>query len=409
MHVAPYVLLAPRNISYNKFENKFENWEDFGLWISKLNNGRDSLPNEIKSKLIDLTKNEKTIAAKTDKIYKYLQSITRYISIQFGIGGFQPQFADKTLQIGYGDCKALSMLMVSMLKAVNIKSYYTLVLAGANENIIKDFPSNQFNHAIVCVPSNNDTFWLECTSQKNKFNYLSSFTNDRDVLVIAEKPFIAHTKSYNESNNTTNTNGKIFINEIGDAKCDLTVQSSFLNADYFYEIHNTNSLKDKEDLLTNYFNFKNINLENYKFSENDSTQPKISINTNITARNYATVAGKRLFIPLNRLNNFQIPFDNDSIRKLPFIIYTARKFTDTIEYTIPNGYTIESKDASYTLETKYGKYQYNTTTTGNRILYTRQFTIAKGNYEPNEFQALKTFFNDIHLKDGILLIIKREI
>lgn len=406
--IAPMVLIAPANVSYNKFENKFDNWEDFGLWIAKLNYDRDTLPIEIKNKLIDLTKNETTLAAKTDKVYKYLQSITRYISIQFGIGGLQPQYAYKTIELGYGDCKALSMLMVAMLKAININAYYTLVLAGENENIFKEFPSNQFNHVIVCVPNNKDTIWLECTSQKNKFNYLSDFTDDRDVLVIAEKPFITHTKVYNENNNTTNTIGKINIDVNGNANCNLIVKSTYLNADYFYAIESTTSQKEKEKLITNYFNFKNINIDSYSFSDDDAILPKISFNANITSRNYATVAGKRLFIPLNRFHTFYIPFDSDSIRNFPFVLYHSRKYVDSIEFEIPDGYNIESKNTTYKIESKCGSYEYNITVAGKNVMYARQLIVLKGSYQPEDFQSIKSYFKEIYLKDGISLIVKKE-
>ncbi|MBK8353118.1 MAG: hypothetical protein IPL21_16095 [Saprospirales bacterium] len=250
------MLIAPSIIVYNKFDNKFENWEDLGNWISKLNVGRDSLSSEIKNKLIDLSKNEQSTSGKINIVYKYLQSITRYVSIQFGIGGLQPQFAQKTIENGYGDCKALSMLMIALLKAIDIKAYYTLVKAGDNENIIKEFPSNQFNHAIVCVPLNKDTLWLECTDQNIQFNYLSDFTDDRDVFVIAEKPFITHTKTYTQQENYIKTIGQISIAEMGDAKCNLIKEAGFLASDNLFTIKNTVSSKTKEELITKLFNFK---------------------------------------------------------------------------------------------------------------------------------------------------------
>jgi hypothetical protein len=77
--------------------------------------------------------------------------------------------------------------MYSLLKAVGIKSYYALIKAGKQDYfLMEDFPSNQFNHAILCVPLQKDTVWLECTSQVQAFGYMGDFTGNRKALIVTE-------------------------------------------------------------------------------------------------------------------------------------------------------------------------------------------------------------------------------
>jgi len=71
-------------------------------------------------------------------IYKYLQSKTRYVSIQLGIGGWQPIEASVVDQVGYGDCKALSNYAISLLKEAGIKAYFALVNSGSSFTQIRE-------------------------------------------------------------------------------------------------------------------------------------------------------------------------------------------------------------------------------------------------------------------------------
>src|SRR3546814_899435 len=116
-------------------------------------------------------------------LYGFLQRKTRYVSIQIGIGGFKPMAAATVDRLGYGDCKGLVNYMRALLAVVDIPSYYCVVEAGnAKRGIRADFASmDQGNHVILCVPLEQDTVWLECTSQRLPFGFLGSFTDDRTV------------------------------------------------------------------------------------------------------------------------------------------------------------------------------------------------------------------------------------
>ena len=57
-----------------------------------------------------------------------MQNNHRYVSIQLGIGGWKPENPKKTIRNGYGDCKALSALMIAMLSHYDIKELQTLTM-----------------------------------------------------------------------------------------------------------------------------------------------------------------------------------------------------------------------------------------------------------------------------------------
>lgn len=121
------------------------------------------------------------------QLYSYLQDNTRYVSIQFGIGGFQSFETDFVSKYKIGDCKALTTYMKALLNSAGISSYQVLVRAGKEDfPSMIDFPYNFFNHVILMVPLENDTTWLECTSQHQLFGRLGSFTEGKTGLLLAD-------------------------------------------------------------------------------------------------------------------------------------------------------------------------------------------------------------------------------
>ncbi len=160
------VIFGPTEFQVGEYKGNMQSWQDFGKFIYTLKQGRDDLPDNVKLKIHQLVEGIADEKKKIQVLYEYLQKNTRYISIQLGIGGWQPFDAKFVAAKSYGDCKALTNYMSGILKEAGIKSHYTLVRAGEYANYItEDFPSQQFNHVILCVPLNSDTVWLECTSQ----------------------------------------------------------------------------------------------------------------------------------------------------------------------------------------------------------------------------------------------------
>lgn len=406
--VLPSVMFAPTNLVYNEYNNRFDDWRDFGSWIKKLNSDRKIISEDLKQKVTSITKDKPNNTEKAKVLYEYMQSITRYISIQFGIGGFQPISTEKVYNNGYGDCKALSNFMVTLLNTANIPAYYTLVKAGANKNIKSEFPSTQFNHVIVCcVPNEKDTIWLECTSQKIAFGYLSDFTDDRDVLVIADKSFISHTKSYSAEESKTVTTGSININSNGDASCQLLVKNFGLNTEDLSGIYDYNSKQLQKQKLPNYFSFKNIEIEDFTFTSVKNIIPELTLDIKIESREYASKSGSRLFIPVNQTFPFLFDLTVDTVRKQPFVQIENYTMIDSIKFNFPVDYKVDSKNTNGVINTTFGSYEYHLLFENNTAFYYRKLILNKGKFPANQYQELYQFYKDIATKDAIKMVLKK--
>ncbi|MBK6985451.1 MAG: hypothetical protein IPH32_12180 [Bacteroidetes bacterium] len=98
-----------------------------------------------------------------------------------------------------------------------------LISAGANEEEIDPtFPSMRFNHAINCVPLNNDTVWLECTSQIQSLGFQGSFTGNRKaLLVLPNGGALVNTIKYHAIDNAKITVATIVLDNTNNATAQI--------------------------------------------------------------------------------------------------------------------------------------------------------------------------------------------
>jgi len=403
------VFTAPSDFFYDGYLGKMDSWNAFAAWIMQLNAGRDILSEERTAEIRDLVKDAKDEREKIKILYHYMQGRTRYFSIQLGIGGYQPMDARVVDEVGYSDCKGLSNYMKALLEAVGIESYYTLVASGGDfPQLISDFPSLQFNHAMLCIPLPNDTVWLECTSQIIPFGFLGDFTSDRQVLVIKNTGAeLARTPVYTTKNNYQTTKARVTITPDGNAEATVTRAFGGLQFDD-WQGKLLMGPTDLKDWLYKYVKIPNFTITACDFKQVATGNPESAMKLAFSLGNYGSLSGKRLFVPLNLLNRStyvpaKIKNRWSNIDKL--IGYAD---TDSIIYTLPEGMTIEYLPEKTEITTPFGTYVSNVTTSGNTITYYREIKMFKGTFPKSAYEDLIKFYREISNADKCQAILTKK-
>jgi transglutaminase-like putative cysteine protease len=119
------------------------------------------------------------------KLHRKISALSRYVAIHVDIGGWQPHKSKDTFERGYGDCKDLSTLYVSMLRYAGLDAKYVL-LSTRNAGITDpDFPSlARFNHAILFAVADGDTIWIDPTRNDCDIGELPWVDENTYALVI---------------------------------------------------------------------------------------------------------------------------------------------------------------------------------------------------------------------------------
>ena len=332
--------------------------------------------------------------------------------MQLGIGGWQTFDAVYVATKGYGDCKALSNYMYSLLKEVGIKSNYVLIKAGENNNSLRtDFPSNQFNHMIICVPQVKDTLWLECTSQTMPMGYLGSFTCDRNALMIDEDGGqIVHTPIYKNTDNLQCRKIKGTVNREGNLTATIITGYHAEQQDYLQGMLEAVSKERITEILKAQLNIPSYDIVKFNYTRDKSNLPVLFEQLEITANNYGTISGKRLFIVPNILNLSYINIRDAADRKFDIKLPAAFTDIDSVEIEIPAGYKPESIPGNVAITSKFGTYTSVCKIVAGNIFYLRKLQRNSGRFPPSEAVAMQDFFEKIYYADrGKLVFVKEEI
>lgn len=411
-NILPHIPISLDSFMLKRTTGSGKDWEQFGSWVDKsLLSGVSDLPEGTLARARSLVVNETTNEGKARKIYQFVQEKVRYVSIQIGIGGWKPMLASDVDKLSYGDCKALTNYTKTLLDAVGVPSYYTLVNAGANKMEIQpDFALPWFNHAILGIPDGEEITWLECTSQDAPYGYLGNFTDNRDVLIMTpDGGKIARTKIYETEESTQVNTSKVKVDAQGKVTVDFESVSKGLQYDGKYLLP-----KKKQDDIDRYYKNRWSYVNGFSVNNIDFNNDRDSIvfteKLALIIPNYANSVGNDYLFSANIFNRSQYIPPRIESRKQNLYLGHGYIDIDTVEVDIPENFSIEALPETTVLETKFGKYETSfSKSSETKMLYSRKLRIEKGEYPPEEYENYRDFLRSIARLDRTKILLKQNI
>jgi hypothetical protein len=405
------VKIAPNKFQYEDIDGSFTNWNELGKWIyNSLLKNRQFVSAETAAQVKEMTADITDPKLKAKKIYEYMQGKTRYVSVQIGIGGFQPFPASDVDKVSYGDCKALVNYTQALLKVVGIDSYYCVVEANPRRKIsfLSDFASmDQGNHIILCLPFKNDTTWCDCTSQTIPFGYIGDFTDDRTVLACTpDGGKLMHTPKYPTEGNLQKRKASFSISETGDMTGNMTTVfkgTQYDNRDFEIEESPVERLKS----MQNVYPLNNMSIEKLEFKQDKSLDPATTENIKIKAPEFASTSDGKIYFLVNPVNHIPVP---RQAHNRVTDVYINDGFTDEDEltYTLPAGYKVDNDALHRVISKPFGTFSASMVIEGNQVIYKRKLQVINGTYSKDMYQELVDFYQSVADADAHEVILTKN-
>lgn len=402
-HRIGFLNVMPEVFEYEGKSGSSNDWQKFGLWFEKLFKERRDL-SPIKPNY-PLNQQSKELVR---KLYQEMQKNTRYVSVQLGLGGFQPFHASSVLKEGYGDCKALVNYLCAKLAQYGLTSYPALVFAGKNKKpILWDYPHfGQFNHVILCVPLNKDTVWLECTSQTLPFGFLGDFTDNRDVLLLKESGGEwARTPAYSKEQNKRITKATVDITINRDACINANFTFRGLQYDEFSFLKFVQKT-DRQRVLSSFGKLNNPIFGTMSVQLIDA--PFMCIGAEMKVKNYVTEIGNEVLLPINPIScEIDLPKPERMAELSKNGSFRPAVFSDSITINLPTEWRLAKLPEGKPYQCKFGKFESKLEIQGKSLIYTRRLEVEIDELSSDEKEKYEEFFLFVTKESGMKVFLEK--
>jgi transglutaminase-like putative cysteine protease len=144
--------------------SEFQKWADVNRMELGLFTNGAAISKELSAKIAEwrrLPRAEDQVLA----ALRFVQEDVRYLGIETGASGYKPEAPSTVFARRFGDCKDKTFLFVTILRALKIEAWPTLVNTRLRHAISQLHPSaTVFDHVISQVNVAGQVFWLDATA-----------------------------------------------------------------------------------------------------------------------------------------------------------------------------------------------------------------------------------------------------
>lgn len=401
-HEIPSIMFSPA---------KFEIWEDVNDWYWLLFVEQIQISKTMRSLLDGLIDSDDSDMDKLSKIFNYVQQNIRYVAIEIGMGGYQPNQSDKIFSNRYGDCKDMSLLIAALAKAENIIVSPVLIsnyMHGPTDTSLVSHA--HFNHVIAYAKLEDGTdVWMDPTEKNVAFGQLPWYDQDRFAFIVdADQGKIVKTPAAKAKENISLRHWVMEVGSNGIAEGNVQIQlKGALSSEMRTQLQNVNPANIESwlsrDLIDAFPITRIVHLtingldepENPLSMRFDFTTDAIDIqNENYFALQPGLFSGfnlHKVFYKNERSFNVAL--------KYPIMIY------DYIKISYPENWIAISGISSDSLNSDFGSYRYQMDVNQAGVaFYRRTFNLDETHIPVSQYADFRTFLYQIFQMDRNLVL-----
>jgi hypothetical protein len=379
-------------VAFGVMVTNMDSWKDFSYWWGKLIEGKTAPDKAIMEKVVELTRHLSTNKEKIEVIFDYVKSEIRYVSIDLGKSGYEPESATEVFENKYGDCKDKSTLLISMLKSAGIPAHYVLIPTNDMRNLNNDFPYPfQFDHCIVAAENEGKYHFIDPVAKNYRIDYLPEGDQDRGILIFKDQqPIFGKTPLAKPDENSSDAQYQIKIGKdgyiegevknSGSGETDAFLRSLFVD-------YSPTVIKEVFEIALNKMS-PGAKLVKYEHSDPLNFREKFVLTTKYNSKDYCKKAGNILIFQLPEVGQECAPKGKNE-RRYPIVSWTNSISKKEAEFNIPDGYQVYYLPEPLEVINPYIEFHSSYRIEGEKIFYQEEFIEKAIRITPEEYPVYK--------------------
>lgn len=403
-------------------------WAGMGQWYLDLIGRRVDASPQIKQQVATLVESKSGQLKKMQAVAGFVQRDIRYVSIELGIGGWQPNPASDVFAHRYGDCKDKATLARSMLREIGVESYHVLI----NDRrgwVTNETPApHGFNHAIIAIrlpegvsdpsliatlahPRLGRLLFFDPTNDLIPFGQLPGYLQaNYGLLVTPDGSELIELPQQPAAMNSIQRAGKLTLDPNGTLKGEVKEtrvgeRASQERRQLRGVSAEIERVKPIEDLLGS--SLTSFHIIRAALINLDQPDQPFGFTYSFESPNYAKNAGSLLLVRPRVLGKVGSGFlETKEARKFPIEFEEPATDTDAFEITIPAGYVVDDVPPPVDVDYGYASYHSKTQVKGNIVDYTRTYEVKQLSVPVDKADELRKFYRIIASDERSTVVLK---
>ncbi len=379
-------------------------WESVGGWYERLIAGVPMGAAPVRDRAREVAGSLPVGAGRREKLAALIDFVrrqVRYVAVEVGIGGYRPHTPQEVLERRWGDCKDKAFLLIDLLRDSGIEAWPVLIRLDPGGRVDREFPSPQFNHAIVAVraeglglqeddPVAGGYLFLDPTQELGALSWLSPGTQDQEALVVRDgkgelvrTPVLPGVESRRVSLDVSLTAG-------GEASGAARLEVTGSAGEAYLGVLRTSRPEEVERVVLNTFGglLAGVRLDQPKLEAEGEGVPSAVLTAKVSQvapEPYHRGAVPQ--VPVPALDGLPAPGLLDN-RELPLV---ARPFVSQVTWTVelPEDGCPPAAGQDVAVENDLGSFRQSMKVEGRKLVLERRTELRRRWIEPAAFPALK--------------------
>ena len=409
-------------------------WRALGQWEEQLEAHRTDPTPEITAETQELVAGAPDLYTKLNRITSYIQKNVRYFIIVKGIGGLQAHYAGEIYRNRYGDCKDKTTLLISMLKAIDIRAYYLHVnsergvidpsapsLIGDHMITAIELPdgtSDSRLQALVKAANGKTLLIFDPTDEETPVGLIrgelqgayGNLANGPDSQVLRMPVLPPQSASMSRKGSFVLTADGTLTGDVTDVftGVDAARERGFLKEADAKEVHDKLEQGLSSDLPS-------LDFKGYEFHKTDALDQPVTLDLHVSDSRYAHVAGPLLLLRPRIVGDDAQPVPEvmeNKTRTYPIEIGRPGNYPgdwrDSFDITLPPGYAVDETPDPVDVDTEFASYHSSTTAKGNVLHYEREYVVRQVELPPDKAADFRKLESAILFDEKGAAVLKKQ-